>query len=72
MTQLLEQALEELQKLPSSEQDVIASLILEEIQDEQRWEEAFARSQDRLEQIAAKVRADIRAGRIRDTAVEDL
>lgn len=72
MTQLLEQALEELQKLPSTEQDAIASLIMEEIRDEQRWDEAFARSQDRLEQIAAKVRADIREGRIRDTAVEDL
>ena len=36
MTQLLQQALAELQRLSASEQDAIAALILEEIADERR------------------------------------
>jgi hypothetical protein len=70
MTQLLEQALTEVCKLPQSRQDAIASLILEELADEQRWDEAFARSQDQLSRIAAKVREDISAGRVCDVNVD--
>ena len=55
MTQLLEQALTEIKKLPESEQDAIASLILEEIADDERWQESFARSQDQLARLAAKI-----------------
>jgi hypothetical protein len=62
MTQLLEQALTEIKKLPEPEQDAIATLILDEIADERRWQESFARSQDQLACMAAKVREDIRAG----------
>ena len=71
MTQLLQQALAEVQKLSTSEQDAIATLILEELADEQRWEQAFAGSQDRLAQLAAKVREDIRAGRVKDVGVDE-
>jgi hypothetical protein len=39
MTQLLQQAIAELQKLPAPDQDAIASLILAEIADEQAWDE---------------------------------
>ena len=72
MTQLLEQALAEVQKLSQSEQDAIAALILEEISDEQRWDEAFSRSQDQLGRLAAKVRDDIREGRIRSAGIDEL
>jgi hypothetical protein len=72
MTQLLEQALAQVSKLTQSEQDVIATLILEDLADEQRWDETFARSQDRLARLAAKVRDDIRAGRVRDAGVDEL
>lgn len=68
MTQLLQQAMAQIQKLPASEQDAIAALILEEIADEQRWDEAFARSQDQLGRLAAKVRKDIAEGRIKRDA----
>ena len=37
MTRLLEQALTEVKKLPEAKQDAIASLILDELADEQRW-----------------------------------
>lgn len=65
MTQLLEQAIAELHKLPDSDQDAIASLILAEINDERRWEAAFANSQEQLSRMADKARDDIRAGRVR-------
>jgi hypothetical protein len=46
MTQLLNQALAEIQKLPDVEQDAIATIILDELSDERRWDESFAASQD--------------------------
>ena len=63
MTQLLEQAFTEVKKLPESEQDAIASLILDELADERRWQESFARSQEQLARLAAKAREDVQAGR---------
>jgi len=72
MTQLLEQALAEIRKLPEPEQDAIAALILDELVDERRWEEAFARSQDQLTALAAKVREDVRDGRVRNMGVDEL
>jgi len=72
MTQLLEQALREVQKLPGPEQDAIAAMILEEIADERQWDEAFARSQDQLTRLAAKVRQDIQAGRVKNPGMDEL
>ena len=46
MTQLLEKALHEVSKLPPEKQEAIASVILEELEDDRRWDEAFAASQD--------------------------
>jgi len=65
MTPLFEKAIEETRKLPASEQDAIAALILAEIADDRAWDEAFAGSQDQLARLAAKVREDIDAGRVR-------
>lgn len=72
MTQLLEQALSEVKKLPEPEQDAIASLILDELSDERRWQESFARSQDQLLRLAAKVREDIRTGRVTSGGFDQL
>ncbi len=72
MTTLLEQAIDELRKCSPAEQDTIAALILEEIADDRRWEEAFAASQPVLRQLAEKVRAKIRSGNTRDMRIDDL
>jgi len=72
MTQLLQQALTEVQKLPGPEQDAIAALILEEIADERAWDEAFARSRDKLTRLADKAREDIRAGRVTKVGMDEL
>ena len=72
MTQLLQHAIAELQKLSDSEQDATAAVILEEIADEDHWQSAFADSQDELSRIAEKVREDIRQGRVRDLGIDEL
>ncbi len=72
MTQLLEQAFSEAQKLSESDQDAIASLILDELEDERRWDTAFGNSQETLSGLASKVRLDIAAGRISDQGFDDL
>ena len=51
--------------LSAEDQDAIAALILEELEDEQRWDAAFAASQDQLAKLAEKAREDIRAGRVK-------
>ncbi len=48
MTQLLEKVLTKVYKLPPEKQDAIAAVILEELEAEQRWDKAFAESQDKL------------------------
>jgi hypothetical protein len=72
MTQLLEQALAEVRKLPETEQNAIATLILDELCDERRWDDAFANSQEALTRIAANVREDIRAGRVSQSGIDEL
>ena len=53
MSQLLDRAVAEARKLPGPEQDAIAAIILEEIQDERLWDEAFARSPAKLAAMKA-------------------
>ncbi|NEQ41929.1 MAG: hypothetical protein F6K40_39415 [Okeania sp. SIO3I5] len=63
MTKLLEEAIAALAKLPESEQDGIASLILEEIASEKKWQEAFDKSQPQLEQLAEEALEEFRQGK---------
>ena len=72
MTQLLQQALDAVQKLAPADQDTIAALILDELADEQQWDASFARSEDQLAAMAAKVRADVAAGRVRNQGIDEL
>jgi len=72
MTQLLEKALTAVYKLPPEKQDAIAAVILEELEDEQQWDETFAASQDKLAQLAQKVRADIKAGHVKKMGFDEL
>jgi hypothetical protein len=72
MTTLLEHAITEIQKLSAAEQDAIAAVILEELADEHRWDEAFARSKDQLSRWATKVKKDIQSGRVKKTGFDEL
>lgn len=62
MTKLLKKALERVSALPDDEQDAVASIILEEIEDEARWRASFARSQQALSRLADQARAEIARG----------
>ncbi len=66
MTEWLERAITRLQTLPESEQNAIASIILDEIEDERRWDEAFSRSPDILAKLAASAMAEYRAGKAKN------
>ncbi len=56
----------------SSEQDEIARLILEELEDERRWDESFNRSPDLLAKLAAEAMAEYRAGKTQELDPETL
>ncbi len=52
MTKHLEEALSRLSELPEEMQDLIAELILAEIECERKWDGSFAASQDELARLA--------------------
>ena len=72
MTQALEKAIAAAKALPDEQQDAIAAVILEEIEDERRWDETFANSQDVLARLAEEAREDIRKGRVREVGWDEL
>lgn len=72
MTDLLQHALDELKKRPQTEQDAIASLILDELADDRRWDESFARTQDQLAELAARGREAMRAGKVREAGWDEI
>ena len=62
MTQLLERAFAEASRLPESQQDAVATLLLAELDSEQRWVGAFAASQDPLSQLADEALREFETG----------
>ena len=72
MIKLLEKAIEELAKLPENQQESMAQWILDELEDEARWDRAFAESLPQLEKLGKKALEDYRAGRTRDLNPDDL
>jgi hypothetical protein len=63
MTELLEQAIAKLKGQSIDQQDAIAALILEELEEERRWNESFARSPDLLARLAAEAMDEYRGGK---------
>ena len=72
MTKLLEDVVEKARKLPDLEQDAIARFMLEELEDEMRWEKAFARSRNVLAKLAQDAMAEDRAGKTKELDPETL
>lgn len=72
MTELLEKAIARLKSLPPNEQNAIATIILEELEDEIQWDATFARSQDTLAQLAAEAMAEYRTGKTEELDPETL
>lgn len=59
----LERAFAEITRLSEEQQEAFAQWILEELRDEQRWENAFATSLDKLDALGAKALEEYRAGK---------
>ena len=62
MTELLRKAFEEASKLPPQEQDAIASVLLEEIEGEQKWDATLEETQGQLAGLADAAIAEHRGG----------
>ncbi|AFY32389.1 hypothetical protein [Calothrix sp. PCC 7507] len=72
MTHLLEQAIARVKQLSETEQDTIAALIIEELEDEALWDKAFAKSHDALAKLAAAALAEDQAGEAQELDPETL
>ena len=57
MTTLLEQAFREVQKLPGELQDAIAQQLLDDIENEQKWQETFSEVDTDMGSFAAMAQA---------------
>ena len=65
MTELLQQAIAQIQLLPPDRQDAIAAGFLAELQSEQQWETRLAATtDDQWDRMAAMVRQEISMGEV--------
>ena len=62
MTELLEIAIAKVKNLPDNEQNAIAAIIFEELEDETKWDTSFANSQDLLASLASEAMNEYKAG----------
>lgn len=72
MSMLLEQAVAKARNLPVADQDAIAAIILEEIEDDRRWDESFARSPGKLAALVARAKEQMRAGQCQAAGFDEL
>jgi hypothetical protein len=74
MSKLIEQAIRRIHQLPEQDQEAIASIILQEIESERRWDELLARpeSAELLSQMADRALDAVRVGRSRKLDLGDL
>ena len=63
MTELLRQAIAQIEKLPADRQDAIATQLLAELKGDREWETHFAATtDDQWDRMAAMVRHEIASG----------
>lgn len=72
MTHMLERAIAEVESLPKTEQDALAAIIIEELEEERRWSEQIAASPSKLDQLVAKAMKDIQEGNVHDLGMDEL
>ena len=63
MTKLLEKAFVDASKLPKVEQNALAKWIMRELDAERKWDDAFADSEDILDQLADEALEEHRKGK---------
>jgi gamma-glutamyl:cysteine ligase YbdK (ATP-grasp superfamily) len=72
MTKLLEKVLKKASQLSESEQDELASVILNEIASEKRWRIAFSKSQDKLSKLADEALEEFKKGKTKPLNLDEL
>lgn len=72
MTELMEKAMVALHQLPKEDQEIMAQWILEELESEALWKQAFSQSLPQLEALARKALEDHQAGRTRPFNPDEL
>lgn len=72
MSQLLEKAVAEARTLPIEDQDALGTWMLEEIEDDRRWEASFAQSPEKLITMAARAAEQVKSGQCRVAGFDEL
>ncbi len=72
MTELLERAIAQLKIRPVDQQNAIATMILEELEEEAKWDQSFARSPDLLAKLASEAMAEYHTGKTQELDPENL
>ena len=66
MSDLFDRAVQKARSLPEAEKNVIATIMLEELEDEARWKQSFSQSQDVLAKLAAEAMEEDRKGETKE------
>jgi hypothetical protein len=72
MTELLEKAFRLASKLPQGLQDQLAAELLQELADEQRWDETLLASAPELERLADQALEEYRQGSTIEQGIDEL
>lgn len=63
MTKQMEQVIAKVTKLSEEEQEYYATIFLEELEDERRWDESFAATQNELAKLADEALQEFEEGK---------
>lgn len=63
MTILLQKAVDAVSRLDKDEQDTIAQIIIDELEDKKKWNASFARTASQLETLAKEAKAEYQSGK---------
>jgi hypothetical protein len=63
VTELLEKAFAEASKLPQEAQDMLARMLLDDLVAEEKWADAFAKSQNELTRLAGEALDEYKSGK---------
>ena len=72
MTESLQHAFQLASTLPDESQEMLAAILLEEMESDQKWDQLFAESQAALEKMAQKAMGEHRAGKTRKLDLDAL
>jgi hypothetical protein len=72
MTESLQHAFQLASALPEDCQEMLAAILLEEMESDQKWDRLFAESQDALEKMSEKAMEEHRLGKTRKLDLDAL